>query len=398
MLLPLEHSAFIIAVNVPELERRFRQLAEEISLVASHLADTEPELARLTKLRDEIAFAAENLKERSKSAEVQAAAAALLSACADLTGILFEFRQHHNGGLSALDEPHPLGRDRINDLRDEIAEDWPRIIQEEHERLSEIFKPLRGRTASLRDVMPDDVAAFYDLGQFFATAPDSAAALEPENRFRKIQGELTLRYRKLFERCCEVHSNLAPYVAESLDDERFRTAMHTQQQIVGQALKKLTGKPDVRPSSSLLNKTATVPQRHPYAGVKPPGHASGWGKLIKDGVKLYERRLDLPNDQALLLMRLILSRSRLNVVDLSEVDDFWKEQLDSDNDDEQLKRKNQIRTTLSKLRRSLCEKFAVPRDKQKDLINFGKTRPAAWELNWELLDEYALAKGEHTQE
>lgn len=397
MPLSLEHSALVIAANVPELERRFRRLADEISLVASHLADTEPELARLTKLRDEIAFAAENLRDRSESAEVQAAAAALSSACNELTGVSYQFRRHHDGSLSVEDEPHPLGNDLINHLSDEIGEDWATVVQRTNQPVDEIFEKLRSSAARIKASAPAALAPFYDLDHFLATAANSVAAVDHKGRFDKVQQEIIPKYRALFKKCCKAYPRLTQHFVESFDDERFQSEMILQRQIVRDALKEFEHHPNPKQVPQVSDDKSPVAQRHPYANVVPPGTASNWRELIKDGVTLYGRRLELSHDRSLLLMRLILARRSLNVNDLACVDEIWQEQLDSDDMTEQKKRKKQIRTQLSKLRNSLCKQFSIPYEKQEDVTKRFTVDLTYWELNWDLLDEYGFANAEVTQ-
>ena len=272
MPLSLEHSAIVIAANVPELERRYRRLAEEISLVASHLADTEPELAQLTKLRDEIAFAAENLKERSESAEVQAAAADLSSACSDLIDVLFDFRRHHNGSQSELDEPHPLGADLVNDLSDELGEDRDFVAQQVQQPINNLFEAMRTSAARIKSAAPEKLAPLYELDEFFATAANSVALLDDKARFDKVQQEVFPKYRALFEKCCEAYPSLKQHFAESLDDERFSSEMIKHRKLVREALKQFGDFPGDQKAKHDSVGTSHNIERHPYAGVIPPGH------------------------------------------------------------------------------------------------------------------------------
>jgi hypothetical protein len=398
MPLSLEHSALVIAANVPELERRFRRLADEISLVASHLADTEPELAQLTKLRDEIAFAAENLRDRSESAEVQAAAAALSSACNELTCVLFQFRRHHDGSLSVEDEPHELGRDLINDLSDEIGEDWTAVVQRTNQSVDEIFEKLRSSAARIKASAPAALAPFYDLDHFLATAANFVAALDHKARFDKVQQDVIPKYRALFEKCCEAYPRLTQHFAESFDDERFSSEMIAHRRLVRDALKDIEIHQNPGHTLQASSENFLVVQRHPYVGRNSPGHPRGWHDLVKDDVTLYGRRLKLQNKPARLLMRLLLSKKRLSIEDLSCVDASWQDDLNNNDDEIQARGDNNIRTALSRLRKALREQLGIPKDRQKEIISEEDMDPTIWELNWDLLDEYGLAKGEGTQE
>jgi len=396
MPLSLEHSAFVIAANVPELERRYRRLAEEISLVASHLADTEPELAQLTKLRDEIEFAAENLKERSESAEVQAAAADLSSACSDLSDVLFDFRRHHNGSQSELDEPHPLGADMLNDLSDELGETWAQVMAAEDERLGKVFAALRGRMDALRKVMPSYLANFYDLGHFFATAPESVASLTSENRFNRVQKEIFSHYRDLYTRCCEIHPCLNQHFAESLDDERFQSAIRTQEQIVLAALKQLAMQ--ATHASDVVRHADQSIARHDYDD-HLPGVQAGWDAQIEGGIVLYDKTLTLPPQQALVLLRMIKARTkRLRPEDIACVDSEWHDAFEKKGDEEQKVAAKNIRSVVSRLRRSLCEHFGIDEDLREEVIRTHPGRPSVWELNWELLDRYGIGGPDRTQQ
>lgn len=222
--------------------------------------------------------------------------------------------------------------------------------------------------------------------------------MDDKARFDKVQQEIIPKYRTLFEKCCETFPRLKQHFAESFDDEQFSSEMIKHRQLVRDALKDIESLQLTSHALHASNDSSSDAQWHPYADVPPPGHPSGWRELIKDGVMLFGRRLDLSNDEALLLMRLILSEGRLNVFDLSQVDEIWQEQLDTDDDEEQKKRKGQIRVMLSKLRSSLCREFGIPYEKKGAVITHGRTRPTAWELNWELLCEYGLANGENAQE
>lgn len=398
MPLSLEHSAFVIAANVPELERRYRRLAEEISLVASHLADTEPELPQLTKLRDEIEFAAEYLKERSESVDVQAAATKLSSACKELTVVLFEFRRHHNGSQTELDEPHPLGADMLNDLSDELGEDRDFVAKQVQQPIDELFEKIRTSAARIKSAAPDKLAPLYELDEFFATAANSVAPLDDKARFDKVQQEIIPTYRALFEKCCEAYPRLKQHFAESFDDRRFSNEMIKHRQLVLDALKDIENIELPGHTLQVSNDNSLVAQRHSYGGVKLPGEPSGWHALVKDGVTLYGRPLKLQNKPARLLMMLIISRKRLSAQDLACVSSSWKDDIDSADDEISASGDNNVRTALSRLRRALCEQLGIPKERQSKVTNEYDVQPTVWELNWELLDEYGLAKGEHAQD
>ena len=392
MPLSLEHSALIIAANVPELEHHFRYLAEEISLVASYLADTEPKLSQLTKLRDEIEFAAENLKERSESVEVQAAAADLYSDCKELYEVLFHFRRHHNGNLSAMDQPHELGRDLINDLREEIGEDWDFIVQKTQQPIDEVFERMKCSSARIKSAAPNKLAPLYELDEFFRTAALTVTSLDSKERYDKVQQEIIPKYRALFEKCCDTYPCLTQHFAESFDDEQLSSEMIKHRQAVRNALKdnKIDQKPEEGFQAS--NDNALITQRHPYAGTKLPGHPSGWHKLVKDHVTLYGRRLKLQNKPARLLMRFLLAGKRLSIQDLSCVDDSWQDNIDSDDDDISKSADNSIRVALTRLRIALRTQLRIPEERQKEIIKESDMKPTVWELNWKLLDEYGLEK------
>jgi hypothetical protein len=398
MPLPLEHSAIVIAANVPELERRYRRLAEEISLVASHLADTEPELAQLTKLRDEIEFAAENLKERSESAEVQAASADLSSACSDLIDVLFDFRRHHNGSQSELDEPHPLGADLVNDLSDEPGEDRDFVAQQVQQPINNLFEAMRTSAARIKSATPEKLAPLYELDEFFATAANSVALLDDKARFDKVQHEIIPKYRALFKKCCESYPRLKQHFAESFDDERFSSEMIKHRQLLLNALRDIENAELPGHTLQVSNDNSLVAQPHSYGGVKLPGEPSGWHELVKDGVTLYGRRLKLQNKPARVLMRLIISRKRLSIQDLACVDSSWQKDIDSADDDISASGDNNIRTALSRLRKALCGELGIPKARQREVITEFDMQPTVWELNWELLNEYGFAKGKQTQE
>lgn len=392
MLLPLEHSAFVIAANVSELERRFRRLAEEISLVATHLAETEPELRRLTKLCDEIEFAAENVNKQSESAEVQTAAKALSSACRNLNDVLFDFRRHSSGNLSDLDKPHPLSLSLIIDLSDEITSD--EILKGENERLSDVFKDLRCRAASLRKVMQSNIIAFYDLGEFFATATQSVASLPLGDRFEIVQRKLTPQYRVLFERCCNLHPDLTSLFTESLDDERFHAAMKTQERIVRDALKRNI--PGANDNHNTTDEASPDPiiKRHPY-DYHLPGNQTDWDKQIAGGVILYDRPLTLPPQQALVLLRLIKARTkRLVPEEIACVDSNWQEKITKMDEKDRIYQS--IRAVVSRLRKSLCETFGISKHLQEQVILTHPGRPSSWELNWILLDQYGFRNSNET--
>ena len=390
MPLSLEHSAIVIAANVPELERRYRRLAEEISLVASHLADTEPELAQLTKLRDEIAFAAENLKERSESAEVQAVAADLSSACSDLIDVLFDFRRHHNGSQSELDEPHPLGADLVNDLSDELGEDRDFVAQQVQQPINNLFEAMRTSAARIKSAAPEKLAPLYELDEFFATAANSVALLDDKARFDKVQQEVFPKYRALFEKCCEAYPSLKQHFAESLDDERFSSEMIKHRKLVREALKQFGDFPGDQKAKHDSVGTSHNIERHPYAGVIPPGHESGWQDLIEKGVELYGRTLKLSPNEALLLMRLVLTKSRLSLRDLACVQAIWQDDADGTDKDKKSRVDNNIRSALSKLRSSLCREFGIPKTDKRKVIAHHTANVAVWELNWQLLDRYGF--------
>lgn len=390
MPLSLEHSAIVIAANVPELERRYRRLAEEISLVASHLADTEPELAQLTKLRDEIEFAAENLKERSESAEVQAAAADLSSACSDLIDVLFDFRRHHNGSQSELDEPHPLGADLVNDLSDELGEDPDFVAQQVQQPINNLFEAMRTSAARIKSAAPEKLAPLYELDEFFATAANSVALLDDKARFDKVQQEVFPKYRALFEKCCEAYPSLKQHFAESLDDERFSSEMIKHRKLVREALKQFGDFPGDQKAKHDSVGTSHNIERHPYAGVIPPGHESGWQDLIEKGVELYGRTLKLSPNEALLLMRLVLTKSRLSLRDLACVQAIWQDDADGTDKDKKSRVDNNIRSALSKLRSSLCREFGIPKTDKRKVIAHHTANVAVWELNWQLLDRYGF--------
>lgn len=397
MPLSLEHSAIVIAVNVPELERRFRSLAEEISVVASHLADTEPERAQLTKLRDEIAFAAENLRSRSESEKVRTAAANLSSACDELTSVLFEFRRHHNGTLSDMDQPHPMGRDLITDLSDEIGDEWDSVVQRTQQPIAEIFGKLRHSATRIKSAGFDKLAPLYELDEFFATASNSVAALDHKDRFDKVQQVLIPKYRALFEKCCEAYPHLAQHFVESFDDTRFSSEMMEQRKLVREALKDIEIHQDHGKDPQALNEHARDSRRHPYTGMKLPGDDSGWHELLKEGVTLYGKRLKLQNKPARLLMSFLLTRKRLSIQDLSCVDDSWQKELGSHDETISETCANSIRVALYRLRESLRQQLGIPTERRKEITNEFKVQPTVWELNWKLLDEYGFAKGKQTQ-
>jgi hypothetical protein len=97
-------------------------------------------------------------------------------------------------------------------------------------------------------------------------------------------------------------------------------------------------------------------------------------------------------------MRLLLSKKRLSIEDLSCVDASWQDDLNNNDDEIQARGDNNIRTALSRLRKALREQLGIPKDRQKEIISEEDMDPTIWELNWDLLDEYGLAKGEGTQE
>lgn len=397
MPLSLEHSAIVIAANVPELERRYRRLAEEISLVASHLADTEPELAQLTKLRDEIAFAAENLKERSESAEVQAAAADLSSACSDLIDVLFDFRRHHNRSQSELDEPHPLGADLVNDLSDELGEDRDFVAQQVQQPINNLFEAMRTSAARIKSAAPEKLAPLYELDEFFATAANSVALLDDKARFDKVQQEVFPKYRALFEKCCEAYPSLKQHFAESLDDERFQTAMRTQEQIVRGALKQLASQANAKHAADVEGHSDESIKRHTY-DYHLPGNQADWEAQIEGGVVLYDKTLTLPPQQALVLLRLIKARTkRLRPEDIVCVDSQWQETFAKKVPDDQERVSKNIRSVVSRLRTSLCEHFGIEEDLREQVIRTRPGRPSVWELNWDLLDRCRMGGSDRTQ-
>lgn len=237
MLLPPEYSAFVVAANLVELEDRFDYFAEETSLVASYLAETDPELGRLTKLCDEIKFAARNVGRGSQPLDVQTAAEALSSTCEGVTVFLFDFRRHHDGTQTDMDVPHQFGSDLIVDMIDEIGENWDSITTERANRRSEVFRDLRGRATDLRDVLPHELANFYDLGHLFSIASKSVSDLKPKDRFDKVQQQIIPDYQALFAACCRVRPSIGPCFTESIDDDRLKCEFRDQRQRVRDILR-----------------------------------------------------------------------------------------------------------------------------------------------------------------
>jgi hypothetical protein len=398
MPLPLEHSALVIAANVPELEYRYKCLAQETSVVASYFADSEPELGQLTNLRDQIEYAAENVKQLSESAEVKVAASDLLSACKELTDILFDFRRHHNGSQTELDEPHPLGADLINDLWEELGENRELVVQRVQQPINDLFEKMRTSAAKIRSAAPDKFRPLYELDEFFATAAHAVVPLDDKQRFEMVQQEIIPKYRALFDGCCETYPRLKQHFADSFDDNRFSIEMVKHRQLLRNALKDIEGHKHPNFETETSSNSVIVSRRHPYIGINPPGHPSNWRDLVIDGVTLYGRVLKLQNRPARLLMRLLISKKRLSIEDFACVDSYWGEDFYNDDEDISDSVGKNIRVALSRLRKALREQLDIPEERQKEIIEEYDMQPTVWELNWKLLDEYGLKNDGHTHE
>jgi hypothetical protein len=394
-----QYSVFVIASIAPLLERRFHRLADVTSDVAVYFVEKSPELGELTRLCDELIFAAENLETPDLPDTVCVAAVDVKQSCNSLCDLMFLFRKHFRVELplsdspTRLDRPHPLGSDLLNDLSDEISEEQYLAVLKTRK---EIFCKLRNSLIELRAALTKNLSPFYELGTFFATAPDTVRDLSADERFTKVRSELTCRYQEAFSKCCDVLPALRRYMIESLDDEHIAECLDTYQRDLRTALKGLEVEVE-RGSEKKLPLPLIKVERHRYSNQAVPGSPEGWRELAKEGVELYGRKLNLPQAQTLLLLRLALARKALDIFELSEVEETWVEDLDSDSDERQEKRRNGIRSELSKLRRNLRDEFAeldgnpiitaqVSRSKSGESCKSTTT----WKMDWDLLDKHGF--------
>lgn len=397
-----QYSAFVIASTAPILERRFLRLADVTSDVAAYFVEMSPELGQLTRLCDELIFAAENLETTDVPETVRVAAAGVKQSCHSLCNLMFLFRKHFRVELppsdspTLLSRPHELGSDLLNDLSDEISKEQYLAALETRE---EIFCELRNSLTALRAALTDKLSPFDELGTFFATAPDSVRYLNNEGRFAKVRNELTHRYQEVFEKCCAVLPALRPYVLESFDDEQLSECLDAYQQHLRSALKGLGGQVEPgnrRPQGNTPETpSGETEKRHPYSHKTIPGTAEAWRELAKEGVVLYGRKLSLPQAQTLLLLRLVLARKALDIYELSEVEELWAEDLDSDKEERRRKRRDGIRSELSELRKMLRNEFVLLQEDPIPHSQVSRSKPkesgkatTTWKLDWNLLDKY----------
>jgi hypothetical protein len=242
------------------------------------------------------------------------------------------------------------------------------------------------------------------------------------------------------------------YIVESLDDETFQVALDENREVIREFLKKnpQPGPPDLATSQFVTLDLATAPldtpdlatvhvitpepeathpvtselatvqvitleleaaqpprgsgliERHPYSHIKKiPKTAAQWRDLAEElgNITMYERRMQPPRQQALLLLRLILATGPLDVRGLAEVEEDWLDDLENGSDKVQKCRRDRIRERLHDIRRFLHHEFGMPDDSNPiPVFEVSRSKKgesgrctSKWKLDWDLLDKFGYA-------
>lgn len=183
MQLPLEYSAFVLGGNLPKLELLFRRTTVCNSHVAELLWETDHQISHLTKTRDEIAFALGNLTRADEDSKFQDCLALASNSCESLSARLVHFLKPDesaapgsairgvpgtsDGGEASWRELSN-SVDLIEDLSEELADQWDEITEQIEKRAGTLFDPLRSgrrvRTGTGIYPQPDVVAGRSKLG------------------------------------------------------------------------------------------------------------------------------------------------------------------------------------------------------------------------------------------
>lgn len=120
-----------------------------------------------------------------------------------------------------------------------------------------------------------------------------------------------------------------------------------------------------------------------------PDSPAGWEELFEKhgkAVLILKRTIQLPQQEGVVLLRLVMAQKFYTMLEIAEVESDWVEIFNGVREKEEEKLRNQIRKVLSNLRKKLQEAFGIPDERRKDIILTRKSgRDFTWKINWDLL-------------